>query len=139
MASIASYFSFGIEIAEKNHLRMFLNFGALAANVVLNVLLIPVLGVLGAAMANAVSLGLLAVGSVTVSQRHYRVPYAWPRSLAALPVAIVVSHVVIFWDAPVSVLTVIIKITLVVSVALLLAGLLKIPLRPQVWRKLVGL
>jgi O-antigen/teichoic acid export membrane protein len=139
MASIAGYFSYGIQIAEKNHLRMFLNLGALAASVVLNILLIPVLGVIGAALANAVCLTLLAVGSVAVSQRYYQVPYFWPRNLAALLVAILASHSVIFWDVQVSLVTSLLKITLTVIVALLLAYRLKIPLRPQVWRKMVGL
>lgn len=139
MASIAGYFSYGIQIAEKNHLRMILNLGTLAVSVVLNILLIPVLGVLGAALANAVCLALLAVGSVAISQRYYRVPYDWPRNLAALAVAMVASHFVIFWELPVSGTVIFLKITLAVAVALLLATLLKIPLRPQVWRRLVGL
>jgi len=139
MASIAGYFSYGIQIAEKNHLRMFLNLGTLVASVVFNILLIPVLGVLGAALTNVVSLSLLAVGSLAVSQRFYRVPYDWPRNLAALVLAIVASHFVIFWELPVSGTVVAFKITLAVVVAVLLASLLKIPLRPQVWRRLVGL
>lgn len=139
MASTANYFSYGIQIAEKNHLRMFLNLGALAASVVLNILLIPVMGVLGAALANAVCLTLLAAGSIAVSQRYYPVPYSWPRSLMVLLVAILASHAVIFWDVEVSLATTFLKVALTVIVALLLAGLLKIPMKPQVWRKLVGL
>jgi O-antigen/teichoic acid export membrane protein len=139
MASIANYFSYGIQIAEKNHLRMILNLGALAASVVLNIVLIPVMGVLGAALANATCLALLAVGSVAVSQRFYAVPYSWPRILAALLVGIVASHAVIVWDVPVSVVTMLLKVMLTLVVAALLAWMLHIPLRPQVWRKLVGL
>lgn len=139
MASIANYFSYGIQIAEKNHLRMVLNLGALMASVALNIVLIPVLGVIGAALANATCLALLAVGSVAVSQRYYTVPYAWSRCLLALLVGILASHAVIFWDAPVSLLTMLFKTMLTLGVALLLAWLLKIPLRPQIWRRLVGL
>jgi len=139
MASIAAYFSYGIQIAEMNHLRMFLNLGALVVSVILNVLLIPLLGVLGAALANALCLALLALVSVAVSQRYYRVPYLWPRNLAALLIAILASHSVIAWEVPVSLTAMLLKIVLALAVAVVLARLLKIPLQPQVWRRLVGL
>jgi O-antigen/teichoic acid export membrane protein len=102
MATIANYFSYGIQIAEKNHYRMWLNLGALVFTVTMNLLLVPVLGALGAALANAGSFVLLALASLAVSQRFYRVPYAWSRVLPVLAVGIVLSHAVILWHMPLS-------------------------------------
>ncbi len=139
MASVASYFAFGIQIAEKNHYRMLLNVGALAGAVLLNLLLVPRLGVLGSALANAVCSISLAAGSLAVSQRLYHVPYSWRRMLAGLAVGIVVSHAVIFWDAPVSLETLVIKMVLAVAAMWVAAAVLSVPLKPREWRRIVSL
>lgn len=139
MASIANYFAYGIQIAEKNHLRMALNIAALVASIGFNILLIPVLGALGAALANAVCFTALAAGSMAVSQRLYHVPYAWPATLAALVIGIGVSHSVIAWDAPVTVTALLVKVALAAGATFVLAKLLKVPLQPQAWRRMAGL
>ncbi len=139
MASIASYFSYGIQIAEKNHYRMWLNFGALALTVLLNLLLVPRLGALGAALANALCFIALAAGSMAVSQRLYHVPYSWGRILSGLAVGVAVSHAVIFWDAPVSAVMILGKGLLVVAAVALTAGALGLPLSPWQWRRAVAL
>ena len=130
MASIANYFTFGIQIAEKNHYRMFLNIGALVVTVSLNLLLIPRLGALGAALTNAVCFVALAAGSLAVSQRLYHVPYSWPGILAAMAVGIVVSHSVIFWNAPVSIASIFVKIVVACLAIGSIAVLLRLPLKP---------
>jgi len=135
MASIANYFSYGIQIAEKNHFRMVLNLVALAVSVTLNVLLIPRFGALGAALANASCAVLLAAGSLAVSQRLYPVPYSWPTVLGALAIGIGISHVILFWDASVSVSMLTLKAAIAAGAALLLALLLRVPLRVPAWRR----
>ncbi len=139
MASVANYFSYGIQIAEKNHYRMLLNLLALAASVGLNLLLIPVFGVLGAALANAVCLTVLAVGSMWASQRLYRVPYSWPAILTAIAVAVLVSNSVIFWHPAVTGWTILMKGMLAISSAGLVAYTLQVPIRLSSWRRLAGL
>jgi len=139
MASVASYFSYGIQIAEKNHYRMLLNIMALLVTVSLNLLLVPRFGVLGAALANAVCFVSLAAGSLAVSQRLYHVPYSWPRLLAGLAVGIAVSHTVIFWDAPLSLMTLVIKGIMAILAIGLTAVVIGVPLRPQAWRRIAGL
>lgn len=136
MSSIANYFTYGIQIAEKNHWRMWLNLAALAACVGLNLLLIPTFGALGAGLANALCALLLAAASLAVSQRYYRVPYRWPAIFIALSLAVVVSHSVIWWKAEVDVQTVLLKIALALATAGALAWLLKVPLRSlPAWRR----
>jgi O-antigen/teichoic acid export membrane protein len=60
---------------------------AAAANVALNLVLIPLVGYIGAAVATTVSYGILAVSTTLVSQRHYPVPWHWWRMAGALAVA----------------------------------------------------
>ncbi|MCV0403160.1 MAG: lipopolysaccharide biosynthesis protein [Chloroflexi bacterium] len=57
-----------------------------AANVALNVLLIPLLGYSGAAISTILSYGLLAVIAGIVSQRYYPVPWQLTRVVALLAV-----------------------------------------------------
>lgn len=138
MASVANYFAFGIQIAEKSRYRTLLNVGALIVGVSLNVLLVPRLGVLGAALANAVCFVTLAAGSLAVSQRLYHVPYAWPRIVTSVAIATAVSHTVIFWNAPVSLATLTFKAVLAALAIGLAASVLSVPLTPRGWRRVVG-
>jgi O-antigen/teichoic acid export membrane protein len=54
--------------------------GALS-NVAANLLLVPSLGMLGAAIATLVSYVVIAAGIYAASQRLYRVDYEWPKIL----------------------------------------------------------
>jgi O-antigen/teichoic acid export membrane protein len=139
MASVASYFSYGIEISRKNHYRMLLNLGALTISVSLNLMLIPQLGVLGAALANAICFLALAMASVALSQRLYHVPYAWRRVSAGLATGIAVSHAVLFWHAQVSVAALLFKGALAAAGIAAVAFALGLPLRPAAWRRIAGI
>jgi len=139
MASIASYFSYGIQISGKNHYRMWLNLGALAVTVLLNLVLVPRFGFLGAAAANAVCFVALAAASLAISQRLYPVPYVWSRLLAGLVICVLVSHSVIFWSAPVSTLAVMLKAVVAVLAIGATAVVLGLPLRPTEWRRIAGI
>jgi O-antigen/teichoic acid export membrane protein len=57
---------------------------AAASAVVMNVALIPAIGIFGAALSTLVSYALLAAVSGTVSQRHYPVPWQLGRAAAIL-------------------------------------------------------
>jgi O-antigen/teichoic acid export membrane protein len=138
MASVANYFSYGIQIAEKNQYRMWLNLGALPVTVMLNLLLVPRLGVLGAAFANAVCFMLLASASLAVSQRLYPVPYSWSRVLPAVALGIAVSHAVIYWNVPASPASFAAKTVIAAATIGLAALLLRLPLQPQTWRRAAG-
>jgi O-antigen/teichoic acid export membrane protein len=62
--------------------------GAAAANVALNLVLIPAFGIVGAAVATLVSYGLLALGSAIASDRAYPIAWQWSRVLLALALGI---------------------------------------------------
>ena len=77
----------GLSIVGRSSL-VALTMGAAAAlTVVLNLLLIPTLGMYGAALSTVAGYLVLALLTGTVSQRHYRVPWQLGRAAAALVIA----------------------------------------------------
>lgn len=60
---------------------------AAAVNVALNLVLIPWVGYIGAAVATVLSYGALAISTTLVSQRYYPVPWHWWRMAAAIGLA----------------------------------------------------
>lgn len=80
VASIATYtfggyFAFGIGIAKKNIHRAWGGAVAALINLGLNYMLIPPLGMIGAAIATVISFLVLGVVMMHISQRYYRVEY----------------------------------------------------------------
>lgn len=76
-------FTPGLGIAKRTGLISLVNIGAAVTNTVLNLLLIPILGIAGAALATLVSAALLFGANMILSQRHYPVPHEWVRLAAA--------------------------------------------------------
>ncbi|WP_051906684.1 oligosaccharide flippase family protein [Methylomarinum vadi] len=76
------FFAAGIGIAKKSHYLIWINLIGAIINSLLNWLLIPYMGVLGAAVATLI--GYLSVFSVYMiySQKLYYVPYQWTRIVA---------------------------------------------------------
>jgi O-antigen/teichoic acid export membrane protein len=74
--------------ARKTQLNWVITGVAAAINVVLNVVLIPPYGMVGAAIATAAAYVVLFAGMVLYAQRVYPVPYQWRRVLTAAAVAI---------------------------------------------------
>lgn len=68
---------------------------AAVGNVILNLLLIPPFGFMGAAYATLASYGLLALVSGSVSQRFYPVPWDYSRLLGILVLALVLAEAAI--------------------------------------------
>ncbi len=80
-------FAPGVFIAGKTRLVLWINLSGAVLNTLFNALLIPLLGIRGAALATL--LGYLAVfgGYMTLSQRFYPVPHAWGRLVPAAALA----------------------------------------------------
>lgn len=126
LSSIANYFTFGLQIASKSHLRLWLNLFALALNVALNLLLIPRFGVLGAATASALSFLCLAVLGMAISQRLYYVPYQWGRILVAGIVAAVIANLVLLGSFEVSGVGLLIKSGVAIGGILVIQRVLRV-------------
>ena len=73
--TLGGYFTIGIGIAKKNIHRAWGGTTAALINLGLNYLLIPPLGMIGAAIAAIISFLVLAVILMHISQRYYRVEY----------------------------------------------------------------
>ncbi len=86
--SIGGYFSMGIRIEKKTGLIAVVSVFGMLVNAAMNVLLIPLLGIVGAAVATFSSFLLVAILSIRLSQRYYRIPYEWGRVLFAAAASI---------------------------------------------------
>jgi O-antigen/teichoic acid export membrane protein len=128
MASIGGFFTYGIQIAQKSHIRLFLNFSALIINVVLAYIFVPWLGIIGAALSTALSFVFLTAVGLMFSQQLYYVPYKWPSIIIAAVFAVAVSNSILFIDFDITIAGITTKAVVVLVVAFVLARLLDIPL-----------
>jgi len=81
--------SIGLNITKRTQYYPIATITAAAVNVGLNVVLIPRLGMVGAAWANGIAYAAQAVLGFTLSQRFYRIEYEWGRIARASGAAIV--------------------------------------------------
>lgn len=95
VASVCSkmyIFAPGLDIEKKTKTIALINIAAAAVNVALNLLLIPPLGILGAAWATLISAALLFAAYLLLSGKFYPIPYNWRRiALACLPSAAIIA------------------------------------------------
>jgi len=128
LGSVAAYFTYGIQIAEKSHYRLTLNVAALLISVVLNFTLVPIWGVMGAAIANVSASLILVIPSLIISQRLYHVPYQWAGIIGATVLAFTVSCSVIFAHYQATGLGVAVKLFAIMLLIPVMARLLGVPL-----------
>jgi len=70
-------FAPGIAIAKKTHLILYINVGGAVLNAAFNWLLIPQLGIAGAALATLLGYACVFAAYMSISQRLYFVPHQW--------------------------------------------------------------
>jgi len=95
VASVCSkmyIFAPGLDIQKKTKTIALINIAAAAVNVALNLLLIPPLGILGAALATLSSAVTLFFAYMHMSQEFYPIPYKWG---AIIPACIVTALVIV--------------------------------------------
>ncbi|PKL83337.1 MAG: hypothetical protein CVV24_05565 [Ignavibacteriae bacterium HGW-Ignavibacteriae-3] len=85
------YYNFqaGIYIEEKTKYYPYVTGAGAIANVVVNILLIPVLGIMGAALATLASYIIMAAGLYYFSQKHYPIKYEYGKIFKILGVIII--------------------------------------------------
>jgi O-antigen/teichoic acid export membrane protein len=89
-------FAPGMAIAGRTGITAVLNLGTAVLNTALNLALIPLLGIVGAAIATFISAGCLFGGYMILSQRLYFVPHQWvPLGVATTVcgISILAAHV----------------------------------------------
>ena len=126
LASIAGYFTYGIQIRKKSQYRLYINLFAVAINCLLNLALIPAYGIIGAGLATCGSYAFLAAAGMMISQRLYHVPYRWFRVFAALIFGTLIASSVIAADLPISLSYGLFKLILTVLGSVILMWVLKI-------------
>jgi O-antigen/teichoic acid export membrane protein len=136
LASIGQYFTYGIQIALKSHYTLFLNIAALVINVVLNYILIPRLGIIGAALATVLSFVFLTVVAMGLSQKLYYVPYRWLNIFAAGLLTMAISNSVTLISVDVTWQVIMAKVIMAVIVVSTLSWLLNIPLDASLVRRI---
>jgi O-antigen/teichoic acid export membrane protein len=82
-------FAPGLGLSKRTGTIAMLNIAAGAVNLALNYLLIPFLGLAGAAYATLVGSALTAYAYISLGGRHYHIPYEWRRILFAAAIAAV--------------------------------------------------
>ncbi|MCX5841056.1 MAG: oligosaccharide flippase family protein [Deltaproteobacteria bacterium] len=97
VASVCSkmyIFAPGLDIEKKTKIIALINVAAAVVNVALNLLLIPHLGILGAALATLISAAILFFSYMRMSQKFYPIPYKWGAMLMACLVSALVILIV---------------------------------------------
>ena len=115
---LASMYVFapGLVIAKRTGGVALLNFGGAALNIILNLALVPVIGIMGAAIATLISAAATFAGYMTASQRLYPVPHHWPSLATALAIAATLGIIGYSLGAP-SALVIAAKLALFAGVA----------------------
>jgi len=80
-------FAPGINIARKTHLFIWINLAGVVVNISLNWYLIPIWGIIGAAVATLVGSGSVFGLFMILSQRFYKIPHDWANLCAAVALA----------------------------------------------------
>lgn len=97
---VTDYFCVGIGIAKKMHIRMWSGLAAVAANCLLNWLLIPRYGMVGAAWATLLSYALYGVIVMVGSEISFHIPYAYFPNLALWAIGGGIVVLERFWLGP---------------------------------------
>ena len=84
-------FTAGIYIEEKTKYFPYITGAGAAVNVVVNLLLIPILGIMGAAFATLASYLVMSVSLFFVSQKFYKINYNYSRVLKLLGIIILIA------------------------------------------------
>jgi O-antigen/teichoic acid export membrane protein len=92
--------SIGIGRARRTRFNWVITGAAAIVNVVLNVILIPPYGMIGAAIATAVSFSFMFAFMAWHAQRVYPVPYQWRRVGTLIGAAVALNVVAVLVDAP---------------------------------------
>jgi len=102
VASVCSkmyIFAPGLDIEKKTKRIALINIAAAVVNVVLNLFLIPHLGILGSALATLISSVILFFAYMHMSQKFYPIPYRWGVILPACFAAALVIVMAYFMPA----------------------------------------
>ncbi|MCD6322432.1 MAG: oligosaccharide flippase family protein [Clostridiales bacterium] len=126
LASIAGYFTYGIQISKRSSIRLIINVIGLVVNIVLNYCFIGYWGIVGAAIATLLTFLFISIAGMIVSQKLYYVPYEWFRLAIVAIISVFCSNLVLVLPLKVSLLIIGTKFILCLISLLFIAKLLRI-------------
>jgi len=97
----STVFSAGVYIEKKTHQLPIMTFLGAAVNIAANFVLIPRMGIMGAALATLLSYGVMAASMLWIAGRVYPVPYEWKRVITIVGTAALVYLLHMFVDPPI--------------------------------------
>jgi O-antigen/teichoic acid export membrane protein len=115
-------FAPGLAIAKRTVVTSVLSIGGAVANTILNFALIPVLGIVGAALATLIANAAVFAGYMITSQRIYPVPHRWARLALAVVIA-AAGYAVSTMFGDLSVTTFLVKAGIIVAVGAGMVGI----------------
>jgi len=118
-------FAPGLDIAKKTSVIASINIIAALVNIVLNIVMIPVLGLAGSALATLAGFCVMFAAYLIIGQRHYMVPHRWPIIGAAIMISAAASAAVYFLKGNASITVLIYKALILTGSAALVFRLLK--------------
>ena len=86
-------FAPGINIAKKTHYIVWISFLGGFLNIALNFILIPLLGISGAALATMTSYAAIFMAYMVLGQRYYPIPHNWSKIFIACIIAVIIAVV----------------------------------------------
>jgi len=118
-------FAPGLDIAKKTSVIASINIVAALVNIVLNIVMIPALGLAGSALATLAGFCVMFSAYLVIGQKHYPVPHRWPIIGAAILISAAASAAVYFLEGNASIAVLIYKALILTGSAALVFRLLK--------------
>lgn len=117
----------GASLARRTSIVMVIQCVGALLNIALNLLLIPRLGISGAALATLISQSLVLATGAMISQRWYPVPHAWGRLAIAASVVVMACGASVSWRTqPLERLPVGVSLLACSTLAVLLSGTIRV-------------
>jgi len=105
----------GIYFEKKPRYLAYITLVAAGANILFNFLLIPIWGLVGSAISSAIGYIVLAVSTLTVSQRLFKVPYEYKRIILLFIISLTAGFISYSLD-----LSIIMRVMIVVLLPIIL-------------------
>jgi O-antigen/teichoic acid export membrane protein len=118
-------FAPGLDIAKKTGVIASINIIAALVNIVLNIVMIPFLGLVGSALATMAGFCVMFSAYLIAGQKHYPVPHRWPAIGTAIMISAAASAAVYFLEAKTSNTVLIFKVLILAGAAAIVFLLLK--------------
>ncbi len=118
-------FAPGLDIAKKTGVIASINIIAALVNIVLNIAMIPVLGLAGSALATLAGFSVMFAAYLVIGQKHYPVPHRWPAIGAAILISSAASAAVYCLEAKTSNTVLIFKVLILAAASAVVFRLLK--------------